>query len=548
MPDAVVIGAGPNGLVAANLLADAGWSVEVLEAQPEPGGAVRSDRGVHPDFVSDLCSSFYPLAAASPVLAGLGLREEGLSWSHAPRVLAHPLTDGRCAVLERRVEDTVAGLNGFAPGDGDAWRGLHEVWDRLRPHILDALFTPFPPVLPGLRLATRLHTGGGLRLARTLLLPVRRLGQEEFEAEAGRLLLAGNALHADLAPEAAGSGGFGWLMSMLGQSYGFPVPVGGAGALTGALVRRLERRGGAVRCGERAVEVVVREGRAVAVRTASGDSVPAGRAVLADVSAPALYGELVGEHHLPSRVLQDLRRFEWDFATFKVDWALNGKVPWTAPQASTAGTVHLADGVDGLTRFAAQLATGEVPDRPFLLFGQMTTADATRSPAGTESAWAYTHVPHRIKGDAGDAGLTGRWDRREQELMADRMEEQVERYAPGFRSRVMARRILGPPALEALDANLVGGAINGGTTSIHQQLFFRPLPGTGRPETPVDGLYLASASAHPGGGVHGAPGANAARAALRTLSPGRLFTRTQRALARRGRAGKAAQTTVREGA
>jgi phytoene dehydrogenase-like protein len=244
--------------------------------------------------------------------------------------------------------------------------------------------------------------------------------------------------------------------------------------------------------------------------------------VLADVSAPALYGGLVDHRFLPDRLLSDLRRFQWDFATFKVDWALNGPVPWTAGEASTAGTVHLADGVDGLTRFAAQIATGQVPDRPFLLFGQMTTADATRSPAGTESAWAYTHVPHHIKADAGDDGLTGRWDRREQEAMADRMEHEIERWAPGFRSRVVSRRVLAPPTIETMDANLFGGAINGGTAAAHQQLVFRPTPGTGRPETPVKNLYLASASAHPGGGVHGAPGANAARAALRAGSAFRL--------------------------
>ncbi|MGX5394652.1 phytoene desaturase family protein [Streptomyces anulatus] len=526
MPDAVVIGAGPNGLVAANLLAAAGWSVEVLEAQPEPGGAVRSDRGVHPDYVSDLFSAFYPLAAASPVLGGLELQEEGLEWSRAPRVLAHPLSDGRCAVLERGVRETAAGLDTFAAGDGAAWLDLYGTWTRLGPDILRALFTPFPPVRATVRLAAKLRAAGGLRLARTMVLPVRRLGEEEFRGEAARLLLAGNALHADLGPEAAGSGGFGWLMSMLGQTYGFPVPVGGAGALTTALVRRLERHGGVVRCGERVDEIVVRAGRAVGVRTASGESVPASRAVLADVSAPALYGVLVDTRFLPDQLLRDLRRFQWDFATFKVDWALNGPVPWTADEASSAGTVHLADGVDGLTRFAAQIATGQVPDRPFLLFGQMTTADTTRSPAGTESAWAYTHVPHRIKGDAGEDGLTGQWDRREQEAMADRMEHEIERWAPGFRSRVLSRRILAPPTIEAMNANLLGGAINGGTAAAHQQLVFRPTPGTGRPETPVKNLYLASASAHPGGGVHGAPGANAARAALRAGSVYRLHTPT----------------------
>ncbi|QOV44899.1 phytoene desaturase family protein [Streptomyces chromofuscus] len=536
MPDAVVIGAGPNGLVAANLLADAGWSVEVVEEQPEPGGAVRHDRGVDPAFVSDLFSSFYPLAAASPVLAGLRLEDHGLRWSHAPSVLAHPLSDGSCAVLNRNVDVTAASLDAFAEGDGAAWRRLHELWQLLEPDLLNALFTPFPPVRATARLAVRLRTAGGLRTARSLVLPVRRLGEEEFRGEGGRLLLAGNALHADLAPEAAGSGGFGWLMAMLGQTHGFPVPVGGSGALTEALVRRLRSRGARLSCGERVERIVVRGGRAVGVRTAGGRSVAARRAVLADVSVPALYGELVAAEHVPAQVLADLRRFQWDFATFKMDWALDGPVPWRAEQARGAGTVHLSDGVDELTRFAAQIAMRQVPDRPFLLFGQMTTSDPVRSPAGTESAWAYTHVPHEVRADAADEGVTGRWDTEDQERMADRVERQVERFAPGFRALIRARRILAPPTLEALDGNLINGAINGGTTALHQQLVFRPTPGTGRPETPVPGLYLASSGAHPGGGVHGAPGANAARAALHRRRPPGLAD-AQRLLARRDRTG-----------
>ncbi|MFD8204638.1 phytoene desaturase family protein [Streptomyces sp. NPDC059701] len=536
MPDAVVIGSGPNGLVAANLLADEGWSVEVLEEQPEPGGAVRHDGEVAPGFVNDLFSSFYPLAAASPVLSGLHLEKHGLRWAHAPHVLAHPLTDGTCAVLDRDVGTTAASLDVFAPGDGAAWQRLHDVWDRYRADILDALFTPFPPVKAAARLALRLRGAGGLRLARTLVLPVRRLGEEEFRGEGGRLLLAGNALHADLAPEAAGSGGFGWLMSMLGQTYGFPVPVGGSGALTEALVRRLRSLGGTLRCGQRVDRVVVRDRRAVGVRTAGGETIAARRAVLANVSVPALYGTLVDPADLPGQVLADLERFQWDFATFKVDWALSGPVPWQCDRAAGAGTVHLSDGLDELTRFAAQIAMRQVPDRPFTLFGQMTTSDRSRSPEGTESAWAYTHVPQDIRADAGEEGITGSWDAREQELMADRVERQVERFAPGFRSLVRARRILAPPTLQSMDANLHGGAINGGTTAMHQQLFFRPVPGTGRPETPVAGLYLASAGAHPGGGVHGAPGANAARVALRQHRLAGL-TRVQRVLTRRDRTG-----------
>ncbi|MFF7155142.1 FAD-dependent oxidoreductase [Streptomyces sp. NPDC008139] len=534
MADAVVIGAGPNGLVAANVLADAGWTVEVLEEQRQPGGAVRSDRGVDPDFVSDVFSAFYPLAAASPVLSALRLEDEGLRWAHAPSVLAHPLPDGRCAVLDRDLEVTASSLEAFAPGDGQAWRELHDLWERIGEDLIGCLFAPFPPLRSGLKLLAKVRAAGGLRLVRTMLLPVRRLGEEHFDGEGGRLLLAGNALHADLAPESAIGGGFGWLMCMLAQSHGFPVPVGGASALTTALVSRLERRGGSVRCGERVTEVVVRGGRAVGVRTANGGAVRARRAVLADVSAPALFTRLVAAEHLPAQLLMDLRHgFQWDFSTFKIDWALDGPVPWTAGQASAAGTVHIADGVDDLTRFAAQIATQHVPDRPFALVGQMTTTDPTRSPKGTESAWAYTHVPQHVKGDAGHDGITGSWDRRDQEAMADRVEAQVERYAPGFRKLIRNRRILAPTTLQSLDSNLGGGAINGGTSAIHQQLFFRPTPGSGRPETPIKGLYLASSSAHPGGGVHGAPGANAAGAALHGPATRTTISTVQRVLARR---------------
>lgn len=510
--DAVVIGAGPNGLVAANILADAGWDVVVLEAQDQPGGAVRSEPGPAPGFLTDTCSAFYPLAVASPAITALGLEQHGLRWRHAPAVLAHPTADGRCALLHRDLGRTAESVESFGTGDGDAWRRLYGLWERLEERLVTALFTPFPPVRAGVSLARELGTAGMLRFARYGLTPVRRVGEEEFTGPGGPLLLAGCAMHADLMPESAGSGLYGWLLAMLGQQVGFPVPVGGAGELAAAMVRRLRHAGGELRCGEPVRGIVVRRGRAVGVRTANGE-ITARRAVLADVVAPRLYGELVDWDALPPRLRDDMTRFQWDYSTFKVDWAVQGRVPWTAPAAAEAGTVHVAADLDEITDYTAQIARGRIPARPFLLVGQMTTSDPSRSPADTESLWGYTHVPREVRGDAG-GNLTGRWDRSECERFADRVEQQIERFAPGFRDRIIGREIRGPGDLQDHDGNLVAGAINGGTTAIHQQLVFRPTPALGRPETPVAALYLASSSAHPGGGVHGACGANAARAAL----------------------------------
>lgn len=515
MVDAVVIGAGPNGLVAANVLADAGWDVLVLEEQPEPGGAVRSATGPAPEFITDLCSAFYPLGAASRALGSLQLERYGLHWVHAPLVLAHPLLDGRAAVLSRDLDQTAAGLDTLGAGDGASWRRLYGTWQRLGPMLLDALFVPFPPVRAGARLVAALGPSELLRFTRFGLLPVRRLVEEEFTGPGGSLLLAGSALHADLMPESNGGALFGWLMAMLGQQFGFPVPQGGAGQLTAALLRRLESRGARVRCSAPVREVVVRRGRAVGVRTADGEDVRARRAVLAAIPATYLYGGLVGWEHLPPRLRDDIRRFQWDYGTFKLDWALRAPVPWSASEVAGAGTVHLSADLDEMTEYTAHIAMGLVPARPFLIAGQMTTADPCRSPVGTESLWAYTHVPRQVRGDGGDDAISGSWDKRDREAFADRIEHQIERFAPGFRDRILARTVTAPPQLAEHNANLVGGAINGGTTALHQQLVFRPTPGLGRPETPVAGLYLASSSAHPGGAVHGACGANAARAALR---------------------------------
>ena len=255
-------------------------------------------------------------------------------------------------------------------------------------------------------------------------------------------------------------------------------------------------------------------GRACGVELADGERVVARRAVVADVAAPDLFGRLLDPADVPARVARGMRRFRMDPGTVKVDWALDGPVPWAQQPAYAPGTVHVADSTAQLTESLGQVAAGAVPAEPFLLAGQMTTTDRTRSPAGTESMWAYTHVPQETAHDAGDGGIRGTWDRDDCERFADRMQERIERLAPGFGSRVLARRILGPRELEARNANLIGGAVGGGTAQLRQQVVFRPVPGLGRAETGVPGLYLGSASAHPGGGVHGACGRNAARAAV----------------------------------
>jgi phytoene dehydrogenase-like protein len=516
--DAVVIGAGPNGLVAANLLADRGWDVLVLEAEDEPGGAVRSAELTRPGFVSDVFSAFYPLAIGSPVFRRLELEAQGLRWSRAPLVVAHVTPDG-CPFLSTDLDETAGAFDRAAPGDGAAWLRLTERWNALETPLLGAMLGPFPPIRAAARLGARLWPPRDVaRFARFCLLPIRKLAAEEFRGPAPGLLMAGNALHADLAPEAPLSGFFGWLLVGLGQRYGFPVPAGGAGALTAALARRLRSAGGEVRCGECVDRLVVRGGRAVGVTTVGGNRVGARRAVLADVDAPTLYRGLVGVDRLPPGLVHDLDRFEFDNATVKVDWALSSPIPWVHEAARRAGTVHVADDMDHLTENAALIARGCIPARPYLVVGQMTTSDPSRSPAGTESAWAYTHLPQRVRGDAGDE-LTGTWDRDELERFAARMEDQIERLAPGFGSSILARHVMGPRELVDANANLEGGAVNGGTANLYQQLVFRPIPGLARSETPIRRLYLASASAHPGGGVHGACGANAARAALLHASP-----------------------------
>ncbi len=498
----------------------------MLEAQAEVGGAVRSAEDVHPGFVHDTFSAFYPLGAASPAIRELGLDQHGLRWRRAPAVLGHPLPGQGWALLHRDREVTAGLMDAAYPGDGQAWLDLCDIWDRIGDHLVNGLLTPFPPVRPALAGLARLRGVGGLGFVRTLLTPAAELGSSRFGGTAPRILLAGNAGHSDIPLDAPGSGLMALMMTMLGQTVGFPVPEGGAGELSAALARRFTALGGEIRCDAEVTRVLTSGGRACGIELADGERVLARRAVVADVAAPALFGRLLDPADVPARVVRGMRGFRMDPSTVKVDWALDGPVPWEQQPAYAPGTVHVADSTAQLTESLGQLAAGAVPAEPFLLAGQMTTTDPTRSPAGTESMWAYTHVPQESVHDAGDGSIRGTWDRDDCERFADRMQDRIERLAPGFGSRVLARRILGPRELEARNANLIGGAVGGGTAQLHQQLVFRPVPGLGRAETGVPGLYLGSASAHPGGGVHGACGRNAARAALlhdraRRLVPGR---------------------------
>jgi phytoene dehydrogenase-like protein len=505
--DAVVIGAGHNGLVAAAMLADAGWDVVVLEAHDTPGGAVKSAELV-PGYTSDLYSAFYPLSAASPALGDLHLEDHGLRWSQAPAVVGHARSadDDDAPVLYRDIARTAAEFDRFHPGDGDRWIAAFEQYQRIKEPLLHTLFAPFPPLRGPAALLRRLGTADALRLAHLLLLPAGELARQLFDGEAARLLLLGNAMHADVPIDAPASGVMGYLLVMLGQDVGFPVPVGGAGELAAALVRRAEAAGARVSCGREVDTIDVRGHRATAVNLTDGTVIRCRRAVIANTSAPQLYQRLLPPDALPPD-RRDLGRFVWDTPVLKIDYALDAPVPWRSASLAGAGTVHLGADHDGLIRWMADLNTGTVPSAPFMLFGQMTTADASRSPAGTESAWAYTHLPRGCSDD------------RSADQLADIVDAVLERHAPGFSDRIVGKLIQRPSDLERSDANLHAGAVNGGTSQLFQQLVFRPMPGQGGPRTPLDNVFLGSAAAPPGGGVHGVCGRNAARAALAAAGP-----------------------------
>src|SRR5260370_4265076 len=325
-----------------------------------------------------------------------------------------------------------------------------------------------------------------------------------FRTEAARRVIPGLALHVDLGPEDFSGAALGLVLALLAAGSGFQVPVGGARAITQALLRRLEEAGGRIQLNTHVDEIVVRGRRAVAVRTSRGEEVPLGRAVLADVGAPALYLKLLPPRTVPSWLRKSLQRFAYGWGTFKMDWALSGPVPWSAVQARQAAVVHAGDSIADLIAFTRQVRAGRLPENPYLVIGQQSLLDPSRAPPGGQTLWAPSHVP---------SILPGGW-LAHKEAFADRIEKRIEGLAPGFRALIRARAIFAPDDLEAMNENLVGGDLGGGRARFSQHLFFRPVFPYFRYRTPVRGLYLASASAHPGAGVHGACGFNAAHMAL----------------------------------
>jgi phytoene dehydrogenase-like protein len=466
MSDAIVVGAGPNGLAAAIELARAGLSVRVLEAADTIGGGARSAELTLPGFVHDLCSAIHPLGIASPFFRTLPLADHGLQWIEPPAALAHPFEDGTAALLERSSEAAMHTLG----EDDQRWQRVFAPLARnaemLLADVLGPLRVPSHPIVLA-------------RFASRAAPPATMLARLSFRGEKTRGLFAGLAAHAMLPLERPPSAAFGLMLGLLGHAVGWPFPRGGSQALSDALASYLRSLGGEIETG-RHVE--------------SLEELHDSRLVLLDVAPRGLLG-LAGDR-LPDRYRRRLERYRYGPGVFKLDWALDGPIPWQAAACGRAATVHLGATLDEIATSEAAPARGEIAERPYVLLAQQSLFDSTRAPAGQHTAWAYCHVPNGSRVD-----------------MTNRIESQVERFAPGFRERILARSARGPSDLERENANYVGGDINGGLADL-RQLVTRPVPSWTPYSTPLPGVFLCSASTPPGGGVHGMCGYHAARAAL----------------------------------
>jgi phytoene dehydrogenase-like protein len=488
VPDAVVIGSGPNGLAAAFRLARAGRDVLVLEEAQHAGGAVHSAALTLPGFTHDVCAAVFPTSVASPAFAAMELERHGLRWTHPQVACAHRFEHG-AAVLTRSLDETAAALDGLAPGEGATYRRLVrplvEHWEQTRAVGLGS----WPPLAETARLVAQLGPRTSLRTARLALTPITAspLGPH------GQALLAGCGLHADLGPHERGSAVFALALCVLAHTVGWPSPEGGAGRLGSALAAAAEEAGASIATGTLVERIEVSGGRVSGV--VAGGVFHRCREVVAATS-PRELARLTG-HGLPDRYRRRLERYRQADGAFKVDWALAGPVPWREEPCRRAGTVHVGGGVDALSRQLAARRRGDLPAAPFLLCGQQTLADPSRAPRGGHTLWAYGLVSPSARAPGAE--------------VAERFQATIEAAAPGLGELVLGRAVHGPDDLERGNRNLVGGDVIGGACDL-RQLVFRPVARAAPHRTPVRGLVLGSASTPPGGGVHGMCGWNAARA------------------------------------
>ncbi|HYN68863.1 MAG TPA: NAD(P)/FAD-dependent oxidoreductase [Candidatus Eisenbacteria bacterium] len=469
--DAVIVGAGPNGLAAAIELARAGRSVTVLEAAGTAGGGARSDARTLPGFLHDACSAIYPFGRTSPFFAGAGLERYGLTWIEPPAPIGHPLDDGTAVLLERDVDATAATLG----DDGDAYRRLFNPlvgsFDRLLPDILAPFHIPLSP-----RRATRLGLFGLLALQ-----PATTLARR-FKGLRARALFAGAAAHSILRLTEPVSGASAMVMLASAHHDGWPFPAGGAGRIPEALTQELRALGGTLETGRYIQQLA---------------DLPAHRVALFD-TAPRQLLRVAGDR-LPRGYRRALERFRMAPGVFKLDLAIDGAIPWSAQELARAGTVHLGGTLEEIARSEAQIAAGRPADRPFVLLAQQSLFDRSRAPEGQNTVWAYCHVPNGSTADMTEAILA-----------------QIERFAPGFRERILATAVTSPAELEAYNANCIGGDVAGGRNDLGQ-LFTRPAWRLDPYSTPDPSIFICSASTPPGGGVHGMSGYHAARSAARRL-------------------------------
>ncbi|PYQ32455.1 MAG: FAD-dependent oxidoreductase [Acidobacteria bacterium] len=467
--DAVVVGGGPNGLAAAIVLARAGLSVVVLEANETIGGGARTEALTLPGFRHDICSAIHPMAMLSPLFRSLPLAEHGLKWIEPPFALAHPLDDGTAAILERSVEATAARLG----ADAAAYQGLLEPLTRRSAALFSEILGPIH-LLPRHPFVLARFGVSAIRSALAVA--------ERFRSDSVRALWGGCAAHSFVPLDRAGTASFGLALALAGHAVGWPIPQGGSDAIVRALAGYLRSLGGEIRTNYRV--------------TAMGD-VPPSRAVLFDVT-PRQLVQIAGDQ-LPPRYVRRLSRFRYGPGVFKIDWALDGPIPWRAPDCARAGTVHVGGTIEEIARHESEVWRGRTTDRPFTLVAQQSAFDPSRAPVGKHTGWAYCHVPHGSTAD-----------------MTDAIERQVERFAPGFRDRILQRHTMNTAQFEAYDANVIGGDIGGGANTLLQFLA-RPVLAIDPYATPNRRIFLCSSSTPPGGGVHGMCGYWGARSALRRV-------------------------------